>query len=205
MTLFNFLIYIVLPGGFGGFVFGLFSKTQLILKLPWNKQSKKNAVNGDIECNASWPTGFLGDISVGIAAAIAIILFYRLFGLENVFAVESLDTNALMMIMSISVIAGFAGKKILDALLNKILKQVEDLNMKISEVKIENEKQMQKNEKVLLGKMLMDYGKHLGTTQAAQEPFSLARKAFNEALSIDPNFEVSQKGLELIEKLESSQ
>lgn len=112
------LIMTAAPGALGSFVAGLTSKRTYNLRLPFSGRSVE--------------MGYLGDIAVGVAASLG-----ALFLAKSLFAVP-LDgiskTEDFIRLMAISLIAGFAGIKLLTRVTGQIVERISTLNQRLDQV-----------------------------------------------------------------------
>jgi hypothetical protein len=104
------LLIIGACGGFGGIVFGFTRETSLILRLPFAKKVD---------------LGFIGDMLVGLAASFGVFFVaHSLFGGGDTFDLHNLREN--LRLISLSLLSGYAGIKILDSASRRLSEEVEN-------------------------------------------------------------------------------
>ena len=132
MNFFILLLIISSLGGFGGFISSLTSQTDnsYLIKLP-----SINLKEGEIRM------GCLGNICIGAGTSLAIsFLAFPLFNVN----VENLNeqvndrqlnlTSDFTAIVSISMVAGFSGKSLLESVSKSLIARIDELNYKTSEL-----------------------------------------------------------------------
>lgn len=130
------LIWVVLSGGFGAFLFGISSRgaTKKI-----NRNLKIPFVEKPIDL------GFVGDILVGIGASISILYFAApLFNIK----IAGDGTDNIVQIISLSIISGFAGTQVLTSFSSALERRVEELSQELKEAQDFNQKITQKTEQL---------------------------------------------------------
>lgn len=105
-------------GGFGGLVYGLFSRNSYKLRLPFYGKL--------IEI------GFLGDILVGIAASITV--FFIAGPLFSLKLTEISDPECYIKIIALGVLSGFTGIRLLSGMSSKLLERISAIDERLDHV-----------------------------------------------------------------------
>lgn len=113
---------IVLMGGIGaagGIIHGMVKKESYSLQMPF--------------CSYCLELGFLGSASVGAASAISI--FFVVSPLFNINIANLREANELLKIISIALIAGFAGQPLIASLSARLVNQISRIDQEIGRLK----------------------------------------------------------------------
>lgn len=112
------LLAIVLSGAFGGLVFGIFTKNQYKIRVPF----KGNLLE----------IGFIGDLMVGSAASITI--FFVAGPLFN-FNINNITTNdCFVKVIALGVLSGFTGIRLMTGMSSKLLEKISSLDQRVEQV-----------------------------------------------------------------------
>lgn len=127
----NPILHILLGGMLGGLVGGFNSPALNELRVPKLRLSD----------GRSWPAveriefGFFGDCITGAAASVAILLFAVSFGID---LAASYNLSGTAKILSLGVVSGFAGRKLLDNLAQIVSSRVEALEKEQTEIAVKS-------------------------------------------------------------------
>src|SRR3989442_5536158 len=102
------IIIIGISGTFGGFVFGLFSRKSYQIVVPFSGHT--------IELGA------LGDVLIGLATSFSVFFFAA--PLFNLHLQEIKDADGYIKLISIGLISGFAGIKLLSGMSSKFIERI---------------------------------------------------------------------------------
>lgn len=126
---YNYILLIVITGGFGGFVHGLLrhKPTHYVIQCPLCKSIKE--------------LGFVGDILIGIAAGTSVFFVMEsLFGLKLTAETGGINPQDYLRMVALGVICGYMGSSLLDGLALVISKRLIKAQEKLEEEQRELEK-----------------------------------------------------------------
>ena len=196
------LLWILVAGGFGGLADGIVLRAR---QEQANVQYMPYRLDLPFGHDRFVELGFIGHMLIGATASIAIFTVIDALSGFN-FEFNNLDTTDFLRLLALGVLSGFAGIRILDPALYRLIGQVRgevstiksDMVGQIkTEVQREGEQntevaELQKrgNERLVQYDLLSKMNKH----DESREALQAANGAFEYALRLEPNDEVSLRG-----------
>lgn len=124
MVLFFEILAIVLPAGAaGGLVHGIVKPAEHPLTVPF--------------CQYRLRLGFLGDMAIGGVASVAIL--FLLSPVLSITFARFPSTEELLKLLSVSVLAGFSGRPLVESLSVRLINQIAQVEKKVDQVAIREE------------------------------------------------------------------
>lgn len=155
-----YLSLICTSGALGGLLRGLVSENDSAIHLPISGKRV--------------PLGFVGDCLLGIGGALAIFLVgATLLNSSS----SDIDEKELVQIVSLSLIAGFSGRTLVNALAARLMRQVQKIDEEVTLME-KALRSMKKHEDST------EYGQ-LGDFYKAKDDYELAQSFYDRALEID--------------------